>query len=441
MLEEPPSGTVKSRRNPNHSEMETISPTPHLGSDVREYKSLYHNRSFLIFWVGQSLSSVGDAVATVALPLLVLQATGSVVQMGFVTAILTVSSVISSLLSGIIVDRVDRRWLLIICDIGRVLLYSSIPLVWLLAGPQLWLIYVVVALGTCLATCFYVAHNAMLPHLVENEQMTLANGWLQAWASLSFVLGPVLAGLVSTIWGPSMAVGIDALSFVISALSLLFVRLRQSASLQKESRVSLNKQELLAGIHFLLHQPTLRAVSLLSMIFYPLVAPALDLFIFRLKHDLSQPDGTVGVILSVVALGGILGGLLASVLRRWLGFGMSWLGSMVFVGLVAMGVGLTANVWLMAFLAAGFTFGQILMDVNSIVLRQQLTPDHLLGRVTAASWTMYGLLGSVSVTVLTALVAWLGTPTVFVSVGVIVLAIATIGAFTSARMAHPERKS
>lgn len=76
---------------------------------VREYKSLYHNRSFLIFWIGQSLSVVGDAFATVALSLLVLQATGSVIQMGLVTATFTVSSVMSSLLSGIIVDRVDRR--------------------------------------------------------------------------------------------------------------------------------------------------------------------------------------------------------------------------------------------------------------------------------------------------------------------------------------------
>src|SRR5437667_12639321 len=139
---------------------------------VREYKSLYQNRSFLIFWIGQSLSITGDAFATVALPLLVLQATGLVIQMGLVTATCTVSSVISSLLSGIIVDRVDRRWLMIICDTGRSLLYGSIPLVWLLAGPQLWLIYVVVTLGTCLATCFYVAYNTALPHLVEHEQIT-----------------------------------------------------------------------------------------------------------------------------------------------------------------------------------------------------------------------------------------------------------------------------
>jgi Na+/melibiose symporter-like transporter len=409
---------------------------------VREYKSLYHNRSFLIFWIGQSLSVVGDAFATVALPLLVLQATGSVIQMGLVTATFTVSSVMSSLLSGIIVDRVDRRWLMIICDTGRLLLYGSIPLVWLLAGPQLWLVYVVVALGTCLAMCFYVAYNTVLPHLVEYEQITLANGWLQAGGALSFVLGPVLAGLVSTIWGPSVAVGVDALSFGVSALSLLFIRLRQSASLQKDSiaTLSLNKQELLAGIRFLLRQPTLRAVSLLSMSFFPLLAPAQDLFIFRLKHDLIQSDSAVGLIFSLAALGGICGGLLASVLRRRLGFGISWLGALALIGMVAIGVGLTANVWLVAFLATGFTFGQTLLDINSIALRQQLTPDRLLGRVTAASWTMYRLLGPIGVTIFTALVARLGTPSSFTSIGVIALAIAAVGVFTSARIQHPEQQ-
>lgn len=419
---------------------------------------------------------MGDAFVSVALPLLVLQATGSVVQMGLVTAMFTVSSLISSLLSGIVVDRVDRRWLMIICDTGRVLLYGSIPLVWFLAGPQLWLIYVVVALGACFAACFFVAYNAVLPHLVENEQIALANGWLQVGVSLSFVLGPVLAGLVSTIWGPSMTVGIDALSFVISTLSLLFVRLRQSASLhtklrsngqfskretrsyskipppvrlvplnadwyQKESSVSLNKQELLAGIYFLFRQPTLRAVSLLSLIFSPLLAPIVDLLIFRLKHDLSQSDGTVGLIFGLAALGGVLGGLLSSVLRRWLGFGMSWLGSLALVGLVAISAGLTANTWLMALLAAGFAFGQIVLYISSITLRQQLTPDYLLGRVTAASRTMDRLLGPIGVTVFTVLVARIGTPQVFLLVGVMTLAIAVAGVFTSARMQHPERKS
>jgi MFS family permease len=409
---------------------------------VREYKSLYHNRSFLIFWIGQSLSVVGDAFATVALPLLVLQATGSVIQMGLVTATFTISSVMSSLLSGIIVDHVDRRWLMIICDTGRLLLYGSIPLVWLLVGPQLWLVYVVVVLGTCLAMCFYVAYNTVLPHLIEHEQIVLANGWLQAGGALSFVLGPVLAGLVSTIWGPSVAAGVDALSFVVSAFSLLFIRLRQSASPQKDSiaTLSLNKQELLAGIHFLLCQPTLRAVSLLSMSFFPLLAPAQDLFIFRLKHDLIQSDGTIGLIFSLAALGGILGGLLASVLRRRLGFGISWLGALILISMAAIGVGLTANVWLVAFLATGFTFGQTLLDINSIALRQQLTPDHLLGRVTAASWTMYRLLGPIGVTIFTALAARLGTPSVFTSIGVIALAIAAVGVFTSARMQHPEQQ-
>ena len=407
---------------------------------IREYKSLYHNRSFLIFWLGQSLSIVGDAFVTVALPLLVLQATGSVIQMGLVTATFTISSVVSSLLSGIIVDRVDRRWLMIICDTGRSLLYGSIPLVWLLAGPQIWLIYVVVALGTCLAMCFYVAYNTMLPQLVEHEQITLANGWLQTGGALSFVLGPVLAGLVSTIWGPSLAVGVDALSFVISALSLLFIRPRQSASRQKDSTVSLNKQELLAGIHFLLRQPTLRAVSLLSMSFFPLLAPAQDLFIFRLKHDLSQSDGAIGLIFSLAALGGIGGGLLASMLRRRLGFGLSWLGALALIGMVAIVLGLTANVWLVAFLATGFTCGQTLLDINSIALRQQLTPDHLLGRVTAASWTMYRLLGPIGVTIFTALVVRLGTPAVFTLIGVIALVIAAVGVFTSARMQHPEQQ-
>jgi MFS family permease len=406
---------------------------------------LWQNRSFLIYWAGRSLSFLGDAFVIVALPLLVLQATGSVIQMGLVTGTSTTGLILSSFLSGIIVDRFDRFWVMMICDTGRALLYGAIPLVWLLVGPQLWLIYMVVALGACLTMCYSVAYNAAIPHLVEHEQITLANGWLQSSAALAFMLGPVLATLVSSIWGPSVAVGADALSFVVAALSILFILLRPSnrLSLQTNSTATspLNRQEFLAGIRFLLRQPTLRAVSLLSMLFALLSTGSVDLFIFHLKHDLLLSDNAVGLVFGLGALGGVLGGLLASALRRSLGFGISWLGAMALIGIVSIGTGLTANFWVIVVLVAGFIFGQALLGVNSMALRQQITPDHLLGRVTAAFWTMNTAPGPIGAALFTMLAAQIGTSSVLSLMGVIVLAIATIGAFTSARIQRPESHS
>src|SRR5260370_37198208 len=91
---------------------------------------LWRNRDFNIFWLGQTLSVFGDAFATIAIPLLVLRATGSVVVMGLVTAVFGVAQVVTGLFAGWLADRLDRRRLMIFCDILRTLLYFSIPLGW-----------------------------------------------------------------------------------------------------------------------------------------------------------------------------------------------------------------------------------------------------------------------------------------------------------------------
>ena len=102
--------------------------------------SLWRDRDFNIYWLGQTLSGLGDAFAAIALPLLVLQSTGSLHRMGRLTALVAVAHVVAGLASGALVDRVDRRRLMIACDLGRWLVYSAVPIVWWLHGPSYWLL-------------------------------------------------------------------------------------------------------------------------------------------------------------------------------------------------------------------------------------------------------------------------------------------------------------
>uniref|UniRef100_UPI00374DFE89 MFS transporter n=1 Tax=Clavibacter michiganensis TaxID=28447 RepID=UPI00374DFE89 len=108
-------------------------------------RPLWRQRDFGTFWAAQTLSFLGDAFALIALPLLVLQATGSVARMGLLTAVGGAASVFAAVFAGAVVDRVDRRKLLIVCDLVRMVLYGLVPLVWLF-GPQIWLLYVVLPL-------------------------------------------------------------------------------------------------------------------------------------------------------------------------------------------------------------------------------------------------------------------------------------------------------
>ena len=108
----------------------------------RSARPLWQMRNFGIFWAAQTLSAAGDSFAYIAVPLLVLRATGSVAQMGLLTGVAGAASVCAGIGAGVLVDRLDRRTLLICCDLARMALYGLIPLAWAF-GPHVWLLYLV----------------------------------------------------------------------------------------------------------------------------------------------------------------------------------------------------------------------------------------------------------------------------------------------------------
>lgn len=403
---------------------------------------LWRNRGFNILWAGQTLSALGDAFALVALPLLVLAATGSVAQMGLVTGVYGIGQLIAGLFAGVIVDRKDRRGVMIVCDSLRLALYAVLPVWWALAGPALWLIYVVSLLGALLGMTFQVAYMTAIANLVDRDQLTDANGRLQSTFAVAYVVGPLLAGLIAGRAGAPLAIGLDAATFALSAGSLLFVRLRAPVS-EKEERAGVVRKgklsELLAGVRYLWSQPALRAITWLTTILMLLVGGGIDLFIYHLKHDLGQGDEAVGVVLGLASVGAALGSALAPWLRRRLGFGVIWIGGFTLSGLALALIGPAPTVWAVAILAMSFTLGDSLRAILQITLRQELTPDHLLGRVSSAFWTLGAVPTSLGAALATSVAQRLGAPTTLAGMGLGVLALALLAPLTPARAARPER--
>lgn len=415
--------------------------------------NLRHNRDFMLFWFGQSLSMLGDAFATIALPLLVLQVTGSVAQMGLVTGISAVGFVITSIFAGIVVDRVDRRRLMIGCDILRTGVYVSIPLCWWLFGPQVWLIYVVVAIGSCLGALFRVAYVTAIANLVEKDQITAANGQIQVTSAIAFLAGPVLAGLVSSAFGPTFAIGLDALSFAISALLLLFIRLRpviqsslsgqaaadatdQSGAVEQRGMLRTILQEFLAGLRFLWNQPLLRAISIMLAALTLLASGAEDIFIYHIKHDMRLGDAQVGIVFGLASVGSLLAGLLVSRMRKRWGFGVCWFGGWIVNACALLLIGLSFNLVLVAVLATGFIFGQTVAGISSLSLRQEITPDYLLGRVTSVFWTIQFAPGALGAVFTTILAQRIGTQSTLLIIGGLSLLVIVVGFFTPMRQRY-----
>jgi hypothetical protein len=353
--------------------------------------TLSSNRDFRWFWYGQVVSNVGDAFATVALPLLVLEATGSVTQMGYVTALAAGGQIAMSLFAGLVLDRVHRRRLMIATDLGRMILYASLPLAWGFRAHRIGLIYVVAGAGAAMGNLFSVGNVAAIANLVEKEQLREANSRTQASTALAYVIGPILAGAICARFGTATALWVDAGSFAVSATSMALVRFgaNEAPSRVKEGGPIAN---LLAGFRFVFADRVLRRMQVFMSVIGLMAsvgvgAAVIDLFIFRIRSDLAQSSAMVGVCLGVSALGAAAGAICSPrVGRRW-GFAACFFGGtgLQGVGMIVGGVLPLVAVTILG--GALWSGGLTLRAVAAISVRQERSPDALLGRTMAASWT------------------------------------------------------
>ncbi|GLX92638.1 hypothetical protein Hesp01_05880 [Herbidospora sp. NBRC 101105] len=370
------------------------------------------------------MSVLGDAFSTVAVPLLALHATGSVAQMGVLTALTGVASVVTGTFAGGIVDRFDRRRVLVVCDVGRFLLYGLIPVLWWVT-PVIWPLYVIVPLAAVLGMVFNVAYVTVLPSIVDPGDITRANGILYGIFAVAGVAGPALAGVVSGAFGPAAAIGLDSVTFLVSAFGLRFIRLRPYTREKSGGR--------LAGARFLLGNPVLRTMTILLTALIFLTAGLDDLVVFHLKQNLEQPDAVVGYVLGAGAIGTIIGSMAVARVRGRLGFGPTWLWSTALAGLAVTLIALAPGVAGIGALMAVFSLAISVGAICSMSLRQEITPAHLLGRVTAAFWTIHFALGPAGATLATFTAAGRGVAPVVAVMGAGLVLTAVGGLFSPVR--------
>jgi Na+/melibiose symporter-like transporter len=137
-------------------------------------KSLWRNRDYLLLWSGQALSDIGGAVSELAFPLLVLAVTHSPAQAGFVAALRALPATLFSLLAGVLVDRWDRKWVMLACDAGRALSLASIPVAYALGHLTIWQLSITAFLEGTLMIVFKLAKTATVPQVVTRAQLTTA---------------------------------------------------------------------------------------------------------------------------------------------------------------------------------------------------------------------------------------------------------------------------
>ncbi|NJM69714.1 MAG: MFS transporter [Scytonema sp. RU_4_4] len=392
-------------------------------------------RDFLLLYIGESISLLGDQFYLVALPWLTIQLTHSPVSLGTVLMAAAVPRAVFLLLGGVVSDRLSPRFIMLVSNALRAVLTGLLTVLVALGTTQLWHLYLF-ALSFGVVDGFFIpAAKSIVPTLVTKELLAASNALSQGTTQLLMLIGPAFGGLLIATIGIQTAFAIDTATFLVTTVTLLLMKNSRKQSVVRTKETALtgelekpldssmrkpttrsNLAGLIAGIreglNYVWHNPSLRAVLLvITMLNLVFIGP-LQVGIASLAQS-RFPGGAValGIMNSAWGGGGLLGTLMPGVLRRLprLGVLMLSLASIQGFGLLLLGF-IPNIVWASVTIAVlGYCSG--FFTVVGITWIQKQTSPEMLGRVMSLgmlssfgvapfSYALAGLLADLNLTIL-----------------------------------------
>ncbi|MDQ2745376.1 MAG: MFS transporter [Chloroflexota bacterium] len=330
----------------------------------------------------------------IATPLLVLALTGSATQAGLTAAFGGIPSLLLGLPAGALIDRWNRKAIMMVADTVRFLAVGSVPLTYALGHLSMPQLYLVAMVSSAAAVFFDNAEVSSLPRVVPHDQLARASAFNETGGWLAATLGPGLGGFIislarTTLAGAVLANLVNSLSLVISVLSLAVIGI----PFQEERTVapwSALRSEMVEGLRFLWQHRQLRDLTLFAAVQMVLGGPATLAVIVLARNDLHSDARTIGLIFSALSLGGLLGSILAPWLIARCKAGHIIVGA---VAVQALAVPLLAAAVAPWMVIAGWTILVLVgpaYEATQQAYRLTVTPDGLRGRVNS----VYGLLVS-----------------------------------------------
>jgi MFS family permease len=356
----------------------------------RRLPSVWQNPDFRLLWAGQSVSMLGTAVTSVAVPLLaVVTLHASIAQMGVLGTAVRLPFLLY-VIAGVWVDRTRRRRILISTDLGRGILLLSIPVAALTHVLTLPFLFVAAFTVMVLGVWFDIAYLSYVPALVERHELTTANSVMETSSSAAQIAGSSLGGFLVQLLTAPIAIVVDSLSYFISGAAVWRIRKPEPPlSVRPGSGLRDVISSTAVGMRFVLHNRVLAPLVLAIGIFCLAAAAEQALYVFYLAKVLHLGAGIIGLTLAATAPGAVAGAALAGKAQRRLGVGRTIIGALTLFAAAAWLIPLASADRVVAvamLMVAAFLMGVGLQlcNTNVITTRQMIAPPELIGRVTAS---------------------------------------------------------
>lgn len=363
--------------------------------DHRRRGGLLWHRNFRLLWSGETVSMLGSAMASVALPLLaikVLHASTFVVAALFAASYLPY--LVIGLPAGVYIDRFRPRPVLIWSDVAALVLYASLPILQAVGVLAVWQLVVVAVLAGTATLFFRSAYSIYLRHVIEPAELIEGNAKMSGTASVTGICGPGLGGLVSQVVGPGAALLANAVSFLASAGCIGAID-RAVAPEDRANRDTTLLEEIKEGIAFVVHDRYLRVLTGWAALINVGLTGYFALIVVFLVRSVGLSSGAVGALMTLGGVGGLVGAFVTSRLTARFGTARTFVVNCavtcpcaLLVPFASKGTGIVLAAAGILMLEGGLVVGTIILTT----FRQTYCPPGILGRVaTSGQMVTYGI--------------------------------------------------